>query len=292
MARLAIKGDNKIPGEEVINILLHLGGSNVQNLSGKIEDNYYYIADDGTIVSNVYSKFDFVKDDSTIIFTLEEFLKRFPYKTQDCVKCSYDKNSRKFVIYRMYWDEQVEEVFYSLVSDDFPKKSITDVSAATLTFFDSGESESVEENVNWYKTDYIEFSDNEDWADKVELKLDNNFELLIEDNKVFVVRKMFKYPKTIIEADLEDYPVDTISLKFVQKFRQLIKLRNIYWHLSNDWKPSENETVFSITRQSNQVVIKDGEYGNTHLLEFPTLEVRDFFYKNFKDLIYECKDFI
>lgn len=292
MGRLAIKGDNKIPGDKVINILVHLGGSNVQNVSGKIENRYYYIADNGTIVSDVYSKFDFVKDDKITIFTLEEFLKSFPYKTQDCVRCRYDKDSRKFVIYRMYWDDQAGEVFYSLVSDDSPKKSITDVPAAALTFFDSEEGGSVEENVNWYKTDYIEFSDNEDWADKVELKLDNNFELLIEDNKVFVVRKMHKYPKTVIEADLEDYPVDTISLMFIQKFRQLIKIRNIYWHLSDDWKPSENETVFSIIRQSNQVVIKDGEYGNTHLLEFPSLEVRDFFYKNFKDLIYECKDFI
>ena len=81
MAQLAIKG-HKTRGKKVIQLLEMLGGKNIHNYVGT--SNECYVIDDNTICTINPSV---AKLDNCVIFTLEEFLEKFPYKVGDKVKC-------------------------------------------------------------------------------------------------------------------------------------------------------------------------------------------------------------
>ena len=98
--KLAIKG-HSTRGKEVIELLEMLGGNNnFKYYNGSCDEFYYYIEDDGNIESIE------VIDNDFIVFTLEEFLERFPYKVGDEFGYAYDK------ITEMFWDEEDEIVYY------------------------------------------------------------------------------------------------------------------------------------------------------------------------------------
>ena len=76
-------GGHATRGKEVIEIFLMLGGKNIHNLKG-IDDEYYYIDNDGFIDSEL----DYIEnwEEKFTLFTLEEFLGKFPYKVGDRIK--------------------------------------------------------------------------------------------------------------------------------------------------------------------------------------------------------------
>jgi len=90
MAQLAIKG-HATRGSEVIALLEMLGGKNIYNLTGS--KNIWYILSNCTIEHSTY-----LFEEKG--FTLEEFLKEFPYKVGD--KVTLDKIP--CAIKGMYWD--------------------------------------------------------------------------------------------------------------------------------------------------------------------------------------------
>ncbi len=79
---LGIKG-NPNRGDEVIKILEMMGGRNKLKLTGDVENHFYYINDQYKDINNSYIGPDEVN--GVIIFTLEVFLKKFPYKVGDKV---------------------------------------------------------------------------------------------------------------------------------------------------------------------------------------------------------------
>ena len=112
MANVAIKG-HATRGKEVIQILEMLGGDNsCLYATGNIEDLIYFISENKSIIE--YSR-TFEKGlPQFLIFTLEEFLEKFPYKVGDKVIIpEYESEVR---ICKMHWDGY--EVQYNVFCDE------------------------------------------------------------------------------------------------------------------------------------------------------------------------------
>lgn len=61
--------------------------------------------------------------------------------------------------------------------------------------------------------------------------------------------------------------------------------------LGKPWEPGDNK-VFGIIRQHDKIQKYNDFVGGSTIFEFPTLEMRDAFYENFKDLIELCKELL
>lgn len=97
MANLAIKG-HATRGKEVIEILKMLGGKDV-GYKGVISS-YYYIND----YSNIVGVARLEDSKNFIVYSLEEFLEKFPHKVGDEVMTD---DGDKANIVGMAWDEDI-----------------------------------------------------------------------------------------------------------------------------------------------------------------------------------------
>jgi hypothetical protein len=109
MANLAIKG-HATRGKEVIEILEMLGGVNKYEISDAGLDLLYAIRSHDKFIIGVYPTNTF------IIFTLEEFLKKFPYKVGD--KVIDIKTNRIVEIYKAHWSESNNCTYYDVKRPD------------------------------------------------------------------------------------------------------------------------------------------------------------------------------
>ena len=97
--KLAIKG-HSTRGKEVIELLEMLGGKSNGNMKGYNDDLYYYIAKDD-LIYGCGIEYEELACNYTI-FTLEEFLEKYPYKVGDFVSIpEYESEVR---ICNMKWD--------------------------------------------------------------------------------------------------------------------------------------------------------------------------------------------
>lgn len=87
----------------------------------------------------------------------------------------------------------------------------------------------------------------------------------------------------------------------IHEFCKLIVSRNIYWMiagkqmgLGTPWKPDWTDNYqkkWTINFYQGEINLTNGP--NVHfVLAFPTEEMRDIFFENFKDLIESCKEFL
>lgn len=95
-------------------------------------------------------------------------------------------------------------------------------------------------------------------------------------------------------SDLTDYE-DNLSGLMYGLYKLLI-CRDAYWKIAGDWKPSYNplsdkENLYSIVTFNGEIIKCETEHRNT-ILTFPSSEMRDAFYENFKDLIESCKELL
>ena len=154
-------------------------------------------------------------------------------------------------------------------------------------------------------------------ADKVQLILGDDYEVKIEDGKTYVVRKKPKYPKTYEECcnivgfnianvlcltSTASNEYDRDLLHLLGSFRKLLICRDAYWKIAGEqmglgksWEPDwygTKQPKFGIHTVENQI-----KYITLHVLKnlilvFPTEELRDAFYENFKELIEACKELL
>ncbi len=289
MAQLAIKG-HATRGREVIEILEMLGGENNRCLYGVTTGLYYYI-DYGEIgccesIPDYY-----------IIFTLEEFLEKFPYKVGDEV---VTKEGEHCEITSMQWSSEREEVMYGLSGHD------TLIFSATFLQPYTEQNETMEENK--YRLDAC---DDDKLATEVTgsdyklLALDNYLigKVTTVENGMIVeyVKKKPQYPKTFVEVldywhpnrQLEDDYQRIYKKNLIEKFQDLLYARDAYWKIAGDWKPEfrYGKKKYSIMTKDNKVISATVEETN-RVFVFPTEEMRDAFYENFKELINECKELL
>ena len=109
MSQLAIKG-HPTKGREVIQLLELLGGVNIFNLNGTLGNYCYYIDNNS---NKIYHGLSF-NINNVIVYTLEEFEKKFPYKVGDIVvNHKYGKGD----ITRMLWIDN--EIVYEIEFEDY-----------------------------------------------------------------------------------------------------------------------------------------------------------------------------
>lgn len=306
MAQLAITG-HATRGSEVIALLEMLGGKNIYNSCG-VFGNRIYTIDEKTdeiidVSKNRYSDYN--------IFSLEEFLEKFPYKVGDNVMI----DQYACTILSCWWDESVDEVAYCVKGVDFQ------VTTYVRDLQPYKEQETMEEkdekSVNHvFDTGIISFDIAQ--RDKYELDLQGKFEVVLREGKYYVERIKPQYPSSYEEccrivnaspyvklvynfADGQTYSYDVDNLHIYGNLRRLRICRDAYWKivgeemgLGKPWEPDWNNvcdkyTIYTV--YGNEIWRDTGQTKNT-LLAFPTKEMRDAFYENFKDLIETCKELL
>lgn len=143
--------------------------------------------------------------------------------------------------------------------------------------------------------------------DKIELEVTNGYEITVENGKYYIVKNKPQYPKTYVDCcemlkinpfsnEVYGYERDLISA-----LQTLITCRNAYWKiagkelgLDKPWEPdwcNENKLKYCI-ECSFGTIDKTRSIVNGCFLAFPTEEMRDTFYENFKELVEQCKELL
>jgi hypothetical protein len=286
--KLAIKG-HPTRGNEVIELLEMLGGHNVCRLNGR-EQLPHWVADNNYICN----KFSKKCKDILLTFTLEEFLEKYPYKVGDRVvytKFGDNYDDYPVIIDSMKWTgTTIEYTFNDCVT----------CLAKDLEMW-KGNPDAVISGIYLNSCDY---------ADEVELYL-GDYEIEVRDGKTYAVLKKSKYPTTYKECcDVLKIPNDECYIdidvpldynKLLSVFTELLICRKAYYKiygeqmgLGKPWEPdwsNDDETKFCIYTTQN--IISLDIFGvDNRILAFPTEEMRDAFYENFKKEIEQCKELL
>ena len=139
---------------------------------------------------------------------------------------------------------------------------------------------------------------------KVEITLNEGYQFvdengnIINTTKIVLEKKKKEYPKTFEECMHVLEGENRMSLEQMNAFRKLIDARNAYWKIAGEemgldgpWEPGDNK-VFGIIRQHDKIQKYNDFVGGSTILEFPTEEMRDAFYENFKEEIEICKELL
>ena len=304
--KLAIKG-HSTRGKEVIELLEMMGGINNEGYIGTNtwKDEYYFL-DNGGI--HAYDWCDGIK------FTLEEFLEKYPFKVGDKVFL-YD-NITEGCVTGMEWDEDRGTVKYCVYTSD---KYWCDVKELLKW-----------NNIDLNERHYMEEKDKakapdikgEDYSGKrFGYKIPDGYEFdVVVDGKIFIKPIKSKYPTSYEEcckvlgisyrAQLSyTYPEVEHNNIYLTKEKHLLdafmKLRicrNAYWKIAGEemgldkpWEPdlnNHNQPKFGIHNVQNNICSITLLVLKNLILVFPTEEIRDAFYKNFRDLIEQCKELL
>lgn len=314
MATLSIKG-HPTRGKEVIELLEMFGGKNEDQYMGDEASWVYFIDAEKKINRKCH-----VLSDS---LTLEDFLKKFPYRLGD--KALYCKTNVKVI--NMQWNGM--EVVYDVQNE---KGIILTVRAHELEplkkevrpeFMFMDERPSTVSKLHKEKRKFI-FS--ADAPDETELVLGDNFEIKVRDGKTFVVKKQSQYPKTYEECcEVLDIQSDWhltfelnnpasfdlhICKEFeyvcnLEAFRKLLVCRDAYWKIAGekiglgkpwvpDYKIDEDGTgtvKFCIKNMGGNIKKIETTESNT-IFAFPNAEMRDAFHDNFGPEFEGCKEFL
>lgn len=283
--KLAIRG-HSTRGKEVIELLQMMGGTNPFSKNdgmviGNKTTNCYYISED---TSTKYISWDYIgpeEIDKYEIFTLEEFLEKYPYKVGDKIP---DVWGNSCTVKSMSWDENYKTVMYGFEETIFvvrgdELKPVNDMGLK------------IENGINMN----IEF----DLA---------KYSYEIKDGKLVVSEKTPKYPNNYedcvrIAKNIHGYDIHIDAPAYRELLESFVKLlicHDAYWRIAGEemelgkpWEPDWNDSIpkYTIVVIGNDLV-KHYTFAQNFILAFPTEEMRDIFYENFKDLIEQCKELL
>lgn len=131
---------------------------------------------------------------------------------------------------------------------------------------------------------------------------------VINATKIVLEKKKKEYPKTYEECcKVMNYCYSPVATKtthkeeLIRKFQFLLLYRDAYWKIAGEemglgkpWEPdykSEYQKKYCIYNNKGEIK-KCVLYCVNSILAFPTEEIRDTFYNNFKELIEICKEFL
>jgi hypothetical protein len=310
MGKIGITG-NSACGDKIIKLLTRLGGVNVNNLTGDDDTRVYYI-------DIAFSHIGYVNAEyyDGIWYSYVDFMEKFPFVIGDRVVNKVD--GRDGIVYSMMWAYDSSEVVYNVsfgegVSGDFFVNGLSYPTVATTNKTEEYVGNEANKSVN----DNISKDDEHPILKELHEKMEELYKYFKEK----LESATNSYPKTHSECckilgiesyielgfidtdyniheefDLSNYNVSLLTL--LNAFRKLIDCRNAYWKiigeemgLGKPWEPSENDRVAAICGLGNKVTTPF-HYGAVSMLEFPTEEIRDIFYENFKTLIETCVYFI
>ena len=369
--RLAIKG-HPTRGNEVIELMQMMGGSNFHKHIGNNDETFYYIDDR----NNIDCDWTLWNNNRYTVFTLEEFLWKYPFKIDD--KVIDEADGCPGVVSEMKWDEDVSDMKYFVAfgngidfgwfandSIEFCKENKNFEETQSKRDIDkdvfrkefceccgsqrcSGQDDELEDCERFknlmdnsgklsdknhkmgpksklpskYYEDRMEETQSKRDIDKSNFiikhmilpnKVDDKLEYEIIDgyefdkvdnNKIILKPIKPKYPKTYEECCQHLGCDNKIKMELIGQFIRLINARNAYWKIAGeemgldkpwvpDWK-NTSQIKHSIWFDIDGICMKSNRlsYAIQHVLSFPTTEMRDAFYENFKDLIEQCKELL
>lgn len=279
MAQLAIKG-HATRGKEVIEILRMIGGLDVCSLRGNTKENLYFVKEGYISHARLHEVFT----TPYVIYTLEEFLKDFPYKVGDRV---YYDNKVCDVI-EMLWNSNLKTISYGVYDGEIKNLAIVE----ELKPYKETMEEIKDNWAKWDLPDGYEFQDKE-----------GN---IINTDTIKLVKKQPQYPKTYKECCKVLFPnaieIGKVSVhgyfgNLLENFGDLLICRDAYWKIAGEgkpWKPDWKDfstQKYSISDDKDKIITSYRVTGS-RILVFPTEEMRDTFYNNFKELIERCKELL
>jgi hypothetical protein len=130
---------------------------------------------------------------------------------------------------------------------------------------------------------------------KHEIVATDGYEIKEENGKYYAVKKKSKYPSSYKECAelLNTFCGSTEGHKgiLLVYFQQLLICRDAYWKIAGEQNKSNIDYVTcNVGGKVINTNIPNSAYN--HILTFPTEEMRDTFYENFKDLIEACKELL
>lgn len=318
---LGIKG-NETRGEEVIKLLEMLGGKNCcYRLTGYNDKCFYYISYEYKYICNSYIGPDEINGYK--IFSLDDFLEKYPYKVGDEVNIYIQNDDIEGLfdlevaeITSMRWDPTRCRIVYKMkdINREFCVEDI------------KGKVDDDEKNLFHTTNEYEEIVENSFQGGYEKCKLDiqsNGYELpegyhftdengnVIGATKILIKKNSPTYPTTYAEcckvigyggiisfAGLADEEENLYG-----KFIALKRCRDAYWKIAGEelgldkpWEPknelSTRNKIYDMRTYCNNIEKGCTEYPTNRLLSFPTEEMRNAFYNNFKDLIESCKELL
>ena len=294
--KLAIKFE-KERKNDIIKLLKYFGGKD-NTCGGFPEDTYCYIDLDGNI--NVmhswnsrimdFDKFDYL-----------EFIEKIQFIPGDKVTVNlpgFEDHSEKEVS-KLIWISKSKSIAYSMQCEDEGREiyssDVLDPVVKEVTV------NNIEDFLTDKKISSINFQDQEHYSDEVELCLSDQHEIKEKNGKWFVVKKKPELPKTYEEccrilgiADVGNGYCG-YKWKLLGAFQELLICRDAYWKLAGDWEPDYKTLVdngYFTIHTFNREIVKSKTSHRQSILAFPTEEMRDMFYENFKDLIEKCKELL
>jgi hypothetical protein len=135
-------------------------------------------------------------------------------------------------------------------------------------------------------------------------KDENGNEILTR--KIILEKKKKEYPNTFLGCCDAMGIEDTISRgvkgyksNLLDTFQKLLICRDAYWKIAGDeiglgkpWEPDWKNGCYVIFNNGNGLIEKDIQFDINAILAFPTAEMRDAFYENFKKEIEICKELL
>ena len=141
-----------------------------------------------------------------------------------------------------------------------------------------------------------EFNELEEWS---------NVGPTVEEFMTFCecVNKKTKYPKTYEECCQHLGCDNKIKMELIGQFIRLINARNAYWKIAGEEMGLDKpwDLVYGCGEwgywieydiNANKIYCQDSRILFNRLLVFPSEEMRDAFYENFKDMIKKCKELL
>lgn len=298
---LAISG-HPTRSKEVVELLKILGGKDSNDHKCSNPNRFYQVLN-GHICWGYIGLEEFVEYD---IFTLEEFLEKYPFKVGDKVFDIADGNPG--MIGAMKWDKDVSDMKYHVFFDNGDMGWYTNDTIGLLK-----KDENLEETQSAHDKS-IFIMEHSMWPivkdDFLEYKIVDGYEVdKIENGNIILKPIKPKYPKTYKECckvlgydDRETYCIchTGANERLFESLYSLKVCRDAYWAIAGDelglnepWEydMSKDEFASAIAYQYGSIQKCEVRYKN-HFLTFPTQEMRNTFYENFKELIESCKELL
>ena len=301
MATLVLKG-HSTRCVEVIQLLVMLSAKS--QYTGTFKGFYYWI-EDGQVISSD------IPPENSMIFSLEEFLEKYPYKVGDKVKAWVNGYYGVFNIQDITWDSIAKEVKYRI--HDY-WHSVENLQPYKEVIMEKNQPPKTQVEVDKYLQEHsvknaMNVVDIETCLETDGLKLPEN--VVINSKGIGSIQfiqwyEKPKYPKTYDECcnilGIEDRENGYCGYEYelLGEFQKLYICRNAYWKIAGEemgldkpWEPDWNNVS-----DKHCIYFVSGEIWLTECqtrqctLAFPTKEMRDAFYNNFKDLIEKCKELL
>ena len=132
-------------------------------------------------------------------------------------------------------------------------------------------------------------------------RLPAGFKAKLTERELILIPEKPEYPKSLLDCENVLNGVRNDRKKLLHKFNELLICRDAYWKFYGDemglgkpWKPRWNDNYqkkWIINFYQDDINLTNGP--NVHfVLAFPTAEMRDAFYENFKELIEFVKELL